>query len=160
LLHWFPVCMNIITDYCSLQCKVNENLCNALVVNNNKKLRNHLIGYLLSASCTLTIAYNYPLDKIIKLHRILLLLAHWIKLQIYFCVTPLENQNDTPGCHDEQFENHGSTGCELCSTGVITMQYLLLTFRECMQTLFLSKQARNKIKALTHCISENFQSGT
>jgi len=138
------------------------------------------------------------LDKIIKLHRILLLLAHWIKLQIYFCVTPLENaprrhdkqfenhvstgcellhhhgvtttashgddtttvtqrwhnvtrrrrndgvasprrHNDAPRRYDEQFENHGSTGCKLCSTGVIAIQYLLLTFRECMQTLFLSK---------------------
>jgi len=31
------------------------------------------------------------------------------------------------------------TGCKLCSTDVITMQYLLLTFREGMQTLFLRR---------------------
>jgi len=33
------------------------------------------------------------------------------------------------------------------STGVIIIQYLLLTFRESMQTLFLRSLTRNKIKA-------------
>jgi len=34
------------------------------------------------------------------------LLAHWIKLQIYFCVTPLEKYNDAPRRRDPQFEDH------------------------------------------------------
>jgi len=44
-----------------------------------------------------------------------------------------------------------STGCKLCSTGVIAMQYLSLTFQECMQSL-PQKMARNKSKAYTHTV--------
>jgi len=38
------------------------------------------------------------------------------------------------------------------------MQYLSLTFQECMQSL--PQMAKNKIKPYTHSISENFQGGT
>jgi len=47
-------------------------------------------------------------------------------------------------CHQAQ-----STGCKVCSTGVIAMQYLTLTIQECVQSL-LQKLARNKIKVYTH----------
>jgi len=47
-------------------------------------------------------------------------------------------------CHQAE-----STECKLSSTGVIVMQYLSLTFQECMQSL-PQKMVRNKITAYTH----------
>jgi len=41
------------------------------------------------------------------------------------------------------------------------MQYLLLTFRKSVQTVVLRKYRQDtKANVHTHCISENFQSGT
>jgi len=38
----------------------------------------------------------------------------------------------------------------------LKMKYLLLTFQGCMQNSLSQKMVSNKIKACTHCVSENF----